>query len=188
MEVTLRGLVTMSHGMLFGGFFLTAVFSVVVGLWRSGYETGTGSTPGGYARERAYLVVTAALGWVAVLSGAYVVYPWYRALPPVGVAGLSGYPQRLLLSSAATAGWHTLGMEWKEHVAWMAPIAMTMVAYVLTVHRGVVREQRAVRRAVVGFALVALVAAGVAGFFGAMINKNAPVEGGRMVVLMRSSK
>lgn len=38
------------------------------------------------------------------------------------------FPQRLLMSSPATIGWHSLGMEWKEHVAWFAPISITNLA------------------------------------------------------------
>ena len=37
MEVTLRGLVSLMHGLLFGGFFLMAVSGVVVELCRSAY-------------------------------------------------------------------------------------------------------------------------------------------------------
>jgi hypothetical protein len=37
--------------------------------------------------------------------------------------------------------------------------------------------------AVLGFVLVAFLAAGIAGFFGAMLDKHAPVEGGSMVRL-----
>jgi hypothetical protein len=189
MEITVRGLWTLIHGMGFGALYLLACSGALVEL----YRFTTSSAPSEFTPDRGrflkfYLITMVVLAWAAVLSGAYVIYPWYRATPPPGTADLSMFPQRLLLSKATTAGWHTLGMEWKEHVAWMAPIAMTMVAYVLTAHHGVVREQRGVRRAVVMFALVALVAAGVAGFFGAMIDKNAPIEGGRTVDLMGSSK
>jgi len=58
-----------------------------------------------------------------------VIYPWYRAVPPAGAA-LAGYPQRLLMSNPATSGWHDIGMEWKEHIAWLAPISLTACAYV----------------------------------------------------------
>jgi hypothetical protein len=40
------------------------------------------------------------------------------------------------------------------------------------------------RAAVLGFVWISLLAAGVAGFFGAMINKNAPVEGGSTIHLL----
>ena len=39
MEISSRGLITQIHGMLFGAFFLLAVFAVAVELWRTVYET-----------------------------------------------------------------------------------------------------------------------------------------------------
>ncbi len=179
MQISLRASVTMIHGMFFGCFFMMAVFAAVVEMIASTY------TAGGFelsARGRSlaaiYLTLTAALGWLAVLGGTYIVYPWYRVHPPAGITDLTAYPQWLLLSSGATSGWHELGMEWKEHVAWLAPIAMTMTAYVLIAQRAAVKQCRQIRHAVLVFACVALVSAGIAAFFGAMINKQAPVNGG----------
>ena len=60
--------------------------------------------------------------------------------------------------------------------------------YVWTRYRGEVREHRQIRSAVLGFAVVALLAAGIAGGFGAMINKYAPVQGGRVVQMMGEGK
>jgi hypothetical protein len=189
MEITVRSLVSGVHGLLFGGFFLMAIFGLVVELCRSAYaKEGPELTERGYSLERVYLIVTAGLGWVAVLSGAYVVYPWYRAALPAGVTNLAAYPQRLLMSSAATIEWHTLGMEWKEHVAWFAPIAMTMVAYVLAKYREAIGEHPRVKRAVIAFTVAALLAGGIAGGFGAMIDKAAPVDGGGTVWLMGGAK
>jgi hypothetical protein len=96
---------------------------------------------------------------------------------------LSGYPQRLLMHSAATSGWHSLGMEWKEHVAWLTPMSITMVAFVFLRYGRELGRHRQLRAAVLGFAMVSFVAAGVAGFFGAMINKHAPVMGGAVIQL-----
>ena len=112
----------------------------------------------------------------------------YRAIPPAGIASLAGYPQRLLLSRPGTAGWHKLGMEWKEHVAWLAPIAMTMIAYVMTKHRLTMKKYPQIRTALLVFALVALVSGGIAGFFGAMIDNHAPVKGGATIHLVRESQ
>jgi hypothetical protein len=189
MEITLRALVTMIHGMLFGAFFLMATFGLVVELFRSSHEEQPAKlTPRGYSLERLYLFVMVGLGWAAVLTGAYIVYPWYRAVPPAGVTDLALYPRYLLMSSATTAGWHTLGMEWKEHVAWLAPIAMTMVAYVFATYRRSMQDHPQVRKAVLVFALVAFGAAGVAGFFGAMVNKYAPLNGGPSIHLAGKSQ
>jgi hypothetical protein len=116
--------------------------------------------------------------------GAYIVYPWYRAVPPQGVVDLSEYPRRLLLSSGKTSEWHNIGMEWKEHVAWLAPMAMTMVAYVTMNYERAMPRLKHMRTAVLGFTLAAFVATGVAGAFGAFLNKYAPVRGGSVIILL----
>jgi MFS family permease len=189
MQITVRDLVTMIHGMLFGGFFLMACFGALVLLHRSVISQGPANvTERGRGRERVFLVVMVLLGWAAVLSGAYVVYPWYRAVVPPGVMNLGAYPQRLLMADAHTAGWHTLGMEWKEHVAWMAPMLMTMVAWVMMKYDDAVEEHRRLRSIVAVFVVVAFLAAGVAGEFGALIDKHAPVEGGPVITLERDGK
>jgi hypothetical protein len=186
MEMSWRELVTAMHGMLFGGFFLMACFGLLVGLYRSLATGADGErTPAERRWDGAYLIVMVLLGWAAVLSGAYLVYPWYRAALPAGTTDLNGYPQRLLLAHAQTAGWHSLGMEWKEHVAWFAPMLMTMAAWVLMRCEGVGVEARRVRRTVAICATAALVAAGLAAGWGAMINKQAPVKGGAAIELMR---
>ncbi len=189
MQVTLRELATAAHGLLFGGFFLFAIFGVLVELVRSAHVKGASDlTARGCSLARVYMIATAGLGWAAVLLGAYAVYPWYRAIPPAGAADLSLYPQRLLLASATTSGWHSLGMEWKEHVAWFAPIVMTMAAYVVAKYQGSLRTHPQVKRGLILFTTTALLAAGVAGFFGAMLDKAAPIKGGGTITLMRSAK
>lgn len=188
MQMTARALVTAIHGMLFGGFFLLTCFGAVVLLQRSLLTRDSELTDAGRRWERVYLIATVVLGWAAVLSGAYLVYPWYRAALPPGTTDLAGYPQRLLLSDPATAGWHKLGMEWKEHVAWMAPILMTMAAWVMLRYRNSAGEHRRLRAAATAFAMAALLATGIAAGFGALINKQAPVNGGSTIQLMRGTR
>ncbi len=189
MEVSSRALITQIHGMLFGAFFLMATFAVLVELCRSGYETQPRTlTRAGRSLELYYLIATVLLGWAAVLTGAYIVYPWYRAIPPVGIASLAQYPQALLKSSPATAGWHSLGMEWKEHVSWFAPIVMTMVACVSIQYGSSIRKHRQLRNALLVFVLVAFFAAGVAGYFGAEIDDHAPVQGGVIHHLLQEGR
>jgi hypothetical protein len=178
MEITQRSLWTLIHGMGFGALYLLACSGALVELWR---RWSPAPQPGVTAADerflRIYFALMAALAWFAVLTGSYIVYPWYRAVPPAGAA-LSGYPQRLLLASPTTAAWHSIGMEWKEHVAWIVPIAITMAAAVVFRYGRALPAHRPLRNAVLGFTLISFLAAGIAGFFGAMINKNAPVEGG----------
>ena len=186
MEITTRDLVTVMHGMGFGALFMLA-FSGAIGelYWISapGVRTQTSS------REQTmlafYLSAMVVLAWATVISGAYLVYPWYRALPPAGATDLSAFPQKFLQSNPKTAGWHDLGMEWKENVAWLAPIAMTMVAYVTMTYRSAIGKQRQLRIAVLSFAVAAFVATGIAGAFGAFLNKYAPVRGGTEIQLVK---
>jgi hypothetical protein len=183
MEITVRSLWTLIHGMGFGALYLLASSGALVELYRfTTSSTPSEPTPG---QERFLKVY---LAWVAVLTGAYVIYPWYRAAPPPGTVDLSNYPQRLLMSNSTTVGWHSLGMEWKEHVAWFAPISITMVAYVFIRYGRDLRNHRQLHAAVLCFAMASFVAAGVAGFFGAMINKYAPVRGGHTIQLSEGAE
>lgn len=189
MQISFRELIAEIHGMGFGALFLLAFSGAFIEL----YRLCTPDRPAPLSvRERKflswYLIVMVVLAWSAVLSGAYLVYPWYRAHPPAGIADLTGYPQKLLLSNPATSGWHNLGMEWKEHVAWFAPIAITMVAYVFMKYGSDLARHQQVRRAVLVFCAAAFVAAGIAGGFGALINKHAPVQGGPEIILMKGTR
>jgi hypothetical protein len=187
MEISLRDLLTVLHGVGFGALFMLA-FSGAIGViyatmvadvrWRPG--------AGDNLMFRFYLTSMAALAWLAVLTGTYIVYPWYRAVPPPGTTDLSLYPQRLLLSSPLTAGWHDYGMEWKEHIAWLTPIAMTMVAYVFIKYGPGLARFRHMRNAVLGFTVVAFIATAVAGVLGTFLNKYAPVRGGAEIVLLQA--
>ena len=186
MEITVRSLWTMIHGMGFGALYLMACSGALVELHR---RYSSHSQAPVTARDetflRVYFAAMAALAWLAVLTGAYLVYPWYRAAPPADAASLAAFPQRLLLSSPSTSAWHSIGMEWKEHVAWIAPISITMAAAVALQYGRNLKNHPQLRAAVLVFVWTSLLAAGVAGFFGAMINKNAPVEGGPVIHIVQ---
>lgn len=189
MEITTHDFLTVLHGMGFGALFMLAFSGALAELYRM-------SAPGVPAmitdREQKvvafYLVVMVLLAWLTVFSGAYIVYPWYRAVPPAGVTDLADYPRRLLLSSGHTSEWHNVGMEWKEHVAWLAPIAITMVAYVTMKYGRAMIQHRSLRTSVLVFAVAAFFATAVAGAFGAFLNKYAPVRGGTPIVIMQGEK
>lgn len=189
MEITVRGLWTLVHGVGFGALYLFAGSAGLVELWRR-YAPGD-LTPVREQDERFlyfWLTAMCVLAWLAVLTGTYVIYPWYRAIPPAGTADLSGYPQRLLLSSPTTSGWHAIGMEWKEHVAWVVPISITMAAAVFGRYRRNLKNHPELRNAVLGFVMISLAAAGLAGFWGAMLNKNAPVAGGSSIRILEGAR
>jgi hypothetical protein len=186
MEITTHDLLTVIHGMGFGALFMLAFSGALVELYRI---SAPGAPATMSAREQTllnlFLLVMVVLAWLTVFSGAYLIYPWYRAVPPAGATDLADFPRRLLLSSGKTSEWHNVGMEWKEHVSWLAPIAITMVAYVTMKYGREIIQHKNMRLAVLGFALAAFIATGIAGAFGAFLNKYAPVRGGHVIVLMQ---
>jgi hypothetical protein len=186
MEVTTRSLWTLIHGMGFGALYLLAGSGALVALYRSdSTELPAQNKSGHKCFLGIYLVTMAALAWLTVLTGTYIIYPWYRAAAPVGATNLADFPRALLLSSPATKQWHLIGMEWKEHVAWIVPIAITMAAFIAIRYARDLRDHPQLRFALRGFVAASLVAAAIAGFFGAMLDKNAPVEGGDTIHLVQ---
>ena len=85
------------------------------------------------------------------------------------------FPRLYLLANPNTAGWHNLGMEWKEHVAWFSPILATTVAYMVTRFGARLAKDDQARRAIIVLFILAFLTAAIAGLFGAFINKAAPV-------------
>jgi hypothetical protein len=190
MEITWHDLLTVMHGMGFGALFMLAFTGAIAELYRLSTPCVAAAPNSAFNSKdqtllRVYLLAMVILAWMTVFTGAYIVYPWYRAIPPVGTVDLSAFPQRLLKSSPTTSGWHDLGMEWKEHIAWIAPIAMTMVAYVYAKYATALNRNRDLRKAVLVFVIMAFFATGVAGAFGAFLNKFAPVRGGDVIHLMQ---
>jgi hypothetical protein len=184
MEITSRAFWTLLHGVGFGVLYLMACSGALVEFyWRFIARTVPPGASGG-PLLKVYLIVMSVLAWLAVLSGTYVVYPWYRATPPAGMTNLTGFPQRLLISKPATIGWHSMGMEWKEHVAWLVPITITMAAAVVGRYGNDLRNHPRLRSAVLSAVLFSFASAGIAGFWGAMLNKYAPVGGGATITIM----
>jgi hypothetical protein len=176
MEMTNREIWTLIHGMGFGALFLLAFAGGLAGLYslRPELLTVTGM------RERMTRLVAgtwlmAIAAWGTVITGTYFVYPWYRASPPEG-ANLIDYPRYYLLDNPNLAAWHTFGMEWKEHVAWFAPILATVVAFIVLRYGKKLAEYPYLRNVVIVTFLVAFGAAGIAGLFGALITKAAPIR------------
>jgi uncharacterized membrane protein YsdA (DUF1294 family) len=66
-------------------------------------------------------------------------------------------------------------MEWKEHVAWIAPMLATSVAFVILYYGVRLARRGEWRLPLLIFFTLAFAAAGVAGAFGAFITKAAPI-------------
>lgn len=182
MEFTDRELWTVLHGLVLGTLFLLAFGGGLAGLYSLKAHL---LTPEG-VEERSLRLKLGSIGmavvaWLTVISGTFIAYPWYRAAPPEGIdravqsEALRDYPRYWLLASDRTAEWHRFGMEWKEHVAWIAPFLATAVAFAVLYYGTSLVRRGEIRRAAIIFFTLAFLAAGAAGLFGAFITKAAPV-------------
>jgi len=176
MTLTARESWAVIHGMMLGALFLLAFAGGLAELINLGSEW---TTEAGIVKRVRRLIagtwIMAIVAWLTVITGTYIVYPWYRAKPPEG-ADLTMFPRSFLLSKPDTAGWHNFGMEWKEHVAWFAPILATAVAYMVTRYGTKLAKDEQVRHAIIVLFTIAFLTAAVAGIFGAFINKAAPIH------------
>ncbi len=162
MELTNRELWGLIHGMGFGALFLLAFAGGLAGLYslRPELLTVTG------LRER----------MTRLVSGTWLMAnPWYRAAAPKG-ADLTAYPRSFLLANPNLAEWHNFGMEWKEHVAWFAPILATVVAFVVLRYGKRLADDPFLRKTLIVTFVLAFGAAAVAGLMGALITKAAPIH------------
>jgi hypothetical protein len=169
MSFTTREWWGLIHGMGLGALFLLAFAGGLAGLYSLKPAL---ITPEGVVermrRLKVGVVTMAVVAWLTVLTGTWIVYPWYRAMG-------SDSARSQLLADEATKGWHEFGMEWKEHVAWISPILATVVAFIVVYYgTNLIRHERVRRTAIILFVL-AFVFAAIAGAFGAFITKVAPV-------------
>lgn len=183
MNITDREFWTLVHGMGYGAAYLLAFAGGLAGLYslRPELVTVEGITER-VRRLRYGILVMAALVWLTVLVGTYVVYPWYRAVPPSSMAtnvqseALRAFPKSYLLASEETAEYHNFGMEWKEHIAWIAPLLATVVAFAVMRYGKQLSENRNARYMVIALFFLSFAVAGIAGVLGALITKAAPLS------------
>ncbi len=176
MTLTEREFWALIHGMVLGTIFLLAFGGGLAGIWSMRPNL---LTEEGVAERAPRLTigttVMAVVAWLTVIVGTWIVYPWYRAAVPAGTTDLTKFPKALLVASPDTAEWHNFGMEWKEHVAFLAPILATAVAFAMLYYGAQLVRRGDIRRAMLIFFTLAFAAAGIAGLFGALITKAAPV-------------
>ncbi|HET6309659.1 MAG TPA: hypothetical protein VFH00_01490 [Candidatus Nitrosotalea sp.] len=170
MNLTDRETLAALHGMIFGALFLLAFAGGFAGLYSLRPVL---LTPQGIVERTRRLIAgtwaMAIVAWATVISGTYVVYPWYRAKGPTSA-------KNILLANANTANWHNFGMEWKEHIAWLAPILATVVAVVVAYYGTRLIKHERLRMVLMALFTLAFASAAVAGLFGAFITKAAPIH------------
>ncbi len=190
MEISSREAWTVIHGLILGTLFLLAFAGGLAGLWslRPGLLTAAGIRE---RMSRLYIGMwaMALVAWATVITGSWIVYPWYRVkLAPVGedaFAGCAGAtiptdtcsPRDFLKSNVSgdTETWHSFGMEWKEHISWAAPILATAAAFLVAYYGPRLIGRPWLRAAVIVMFVAAFAAAAVGGVFGAFLNKIAPI-------------
>ena len=169
MDLTTREFWALVHGLVLGGAFLMAFTGGLAGFYSLRPELVT--PKGVVERVRRLKIGTAAMAiltWLTVVVGTWIVYPWYREDIPES-------PRSTLLASPGTEDWHTFGMEWKEHVAWISPMLATAAAFLAFYYgKDLVRNSLA-RRIAMGLFVGAFALAVIAGVLGALITKKAPV-------------
>jgi hypothetical protein len=171
------------HGMGLGALYLLAFGGAFAGLWsfRRAYITDTGVAER-IPRLKAGFAIMAVAAWLTVITGTWIVYPWYRAgatatCEQTSVAQVPAEcgPKWTLLADPSTADWHSFAMEWKEHVAWLVPLLATAVAFAVFYLGADLLRRSDVRRSLMWFLAASFVLAAIAGLMGALITKNAPV-------------
>lgn len=191
MELTAREWWAVIHGMGLGAVFLLAFAGGLAGLYSLRPQL---ITPEGLVermrRLKIGVVAMAAAAWGTVITGTWIVYPWYREKLAISgadeFAGCAGTqlpsatcsPRDFLLSGVGgnTEQWHKFAFEWKEHVAWISPILATVVAFIVLYYgTNLIRHER-VRKTAITLFVMAFVFAAIAGAIGAFVTKVAPIK------------
>ena len=169
MHFTYREWWTLIHGMVLGAVFLLAFGGGLAGLWslRENLVTPEGVVER-MRRLKVGVVAMAVAAWGTVITGTWIVYPWYREdVPESARSQLLADPDRM--------DWHKFGMEWKEHIAWISPMLATVVAFIVLYYgTNLIRHDR-VRKTAITLFVLAFAFAAVAGALGAFITKVEPV-------------
>jgi hypothetical protein len=169
MDLSTREFWALIHGLILGGLFLVAFAGALASLYslRPGLVTPEG------IRERTRrltigMTTMATVAWLTVITGTWIVYPWYREEIPESA-------KSQLLADPNLADWHEFAMEWKEHIAWIAPLLATAAAFIVLYYRADLIHNRTARLLAIWLFVAAFAIAAIAGILGALITKNASV-------------
>jgi hypothetical protein len=169
-HLTDREIWALVHGMLIGGPFLLAFTGGLVALYglRSEYLTAEGIRAR-VAQLRLGASAMAVMAWAIVLTGTWVLLPWYREDTPDS-------PRSILLSDPGTRQWHEFADVWKTHVAFLSPILATAAA-ALVVHYGrALARDRTARNLVLALFLGAFAVSSLAALIGSLVTRAAPIR------------
>jgi hypothetical protein len=167
-----RSLWTMLHGIVLGGGALMALSATLFALYTARRAPRLPAEGNTLAWSTTLI---AALLWLTVIVGTYLVFPPYRVTPPAGIADLTQYPRALILSRPDTAWLHAFAMESKEHMPWIASMLATAVAFVAIRHRATVLNDVSLRATAIRLLSICFVLVAFAALLGVFVNKVAPL-------------
>jgi hypothetical protein len=167
MRLTSHEVWALVHGMLLGGTFL---LSFAAGLYALVTLRAEALTPEG-VRERVRQLkigtgAMALMAWTTVITGTWVILPWYRA---------EGGPKSTLLSDPETKLWHEFADVWKTHVAWTAPLLATAAAVLVAYYGQAIARDSRVRRTVLVLFVAAFSVTSLAALIGSLVTRAAPI-------------
>ena len=168
LRLTGHSWVNVAHGAVFGGVFLLAIVValLLVLLARDGELTDEGEAASARLLAWSSLAMVVA-GWVAVLSGTFVVDVWFHTGPSSAAALLDG--------SRTYRVWGVDLIRVKEIVSWGAAILATVAALLAYRSRFRLAGARRPRARVAALLAAALTAAGLGGALGVLLTKLAPL-------------
>jgi hypothetical protein len=172
-----RSILTMIHGIVLGGGALMGLAAALFFLHATRAPAGSHHDESFASRALSGLTAfTAALLWLTVVAGTYVIFPPYRATPPAGVTDLAQFPRSLIQSRPDTAWLHAFAMESKEHVPWIASMLATAVAFVSIRYGSKLLRDAQLRRMASAFLAIAFALVAFVSLMGVFVNKVAPLE------------
>jgi hypothetical protein len=170
MRLTTVEAIAMVHGMLIGGAFLLAFSGGLLALHglRSELLTAAG-VQHRIKQLKLGTSVMALMAWATVLTGTWVILPWYRAASPDS-------PKSKLLADPATRQWHEFADLWKTHLALMSPLLATAAAALVLYYGRTLARDRSLRSIVLVLLVAAFAVSSIAALIGALVTRVAPVH------------
>ena len=168
MNLTMYGWWTVLHGFVLGLAFLVAFGGGVMNLGTLGHEWTPEELARVLRRLKMYVWIVALSTWLMVITGTYISYVPYRAAGPAS-------PKNKVLAAVDTAWLHNFAMEWKEHIAWAAPLLATAVVFIVTCYGASLATRNDLRRAAMVFLVLSFVSSVIGSVLGFLIYKAVPV-------------
>jgi hypothetical protein len=168
MNLTTMGWWTVLHGFVLGVAFLVAFGGGVMNLGTLGHDWAPEEFAKVLRRLKIYVWIVALSTWLMVITGTYISYVPYRAAGPAS-------PKSKVLAAADTAWLHNFAMEWKEHIAWAAPLLATAVLFIVISYGAGLAARSDLRRASMVLLVLSFVASIVGSVLGFLIYKAVPI-------------